>query len=104
MTQKKQKRGHERNGNTGSVKVADRDSWTGRHIQSLLRLYKRETEVPGAKQNRSLIAKIEKLIAYLYRRGRDGRGRRRKHREPTEPQDEGVAAVATQGPAAEEDV
>ncbi len=71
----------------GNLNVADRDSWTGRHIIALVLMHKLESpDVPGVRVDRELVARIEAAVAYLYQRGRDGRGRVRKQRESSEPQ------------------
>lgn len=76
----------------GNAKVADSDSWTGRHIVSLVRLWGVEAD---AKASGTLLKSIEDAIEYLYRRGKDGRGRRSEDREPTESETQRVAAAAT---------
>ncbi len=84
----------------GNLNVADRDSWTGRHIVALVVMHKVELpDGPGVRVDRELVARIEAAISYLYERGRDGRGRVRRSREQTEPQEcRPTAAAGDAGP------
>lgn len=59
-------------------RVADQSSLTGRLIVALVRMYKTESEPvnPAHPVDDELLTRIDKAVAYLYRRG----GRTGRHR------------------------
>lgn len=57
-------------------RVPDQNTWTGRHILSLVRVYKTETAVDNI--DRELVDRIERAISWLYARGRRRRRKRKQ--------------------------